>query len=77
MYATQGVALCYVVLPLQGVCLHPARTPNYSLLTPHSSLIYRHDCTPKVVAIAVSTVITICKICFQTGDLFCIDFKVS
>ena len=33
MYATQGVALCYVVLPLQGVCLHPARTPNYSLLT--------------------------------------------
>ena len=25
MYATQGFALCYVVLPLQFVCLHPAR----------------------------------------------------
>ena len=33
MYATQGVALCYVMLPLQGVCLHPARTPLSSLLT--------------------------------------------
>ena len=33
MYATQGVALCYVVLPLQGVCSNPARTPLYSLLT--------------------------------------------
>ena len=45
-------------------------------LTPHSSLNYRHDCTPKVVAMAVSTVMTICRICFQMGDLFCIDIKV-
>ena len=36
----------------------------------------RHDCTPNVVAMAVRTVMTICKICFQMGDLFCIDFKV-
>ena len=33
IHTTQGVALCYVVLPLQGVCSHPARTPLSSLLT--------------------------------------------
>ena len=33
IHATQGVALCYVVLPLQGVF-----TPQ-GLLTPHSSLL--------------------------------------
>ena len=37
---------------------------------------YKHDCTPKVVAMAVSTVMTICRICFQKGDLFSIDIKV-
>ena len=72
MYATQGVALCYVVQPLQGVRFHPRK--DSSLLTPNYSLIYRHDCTPKVVAMAVSTVMMICRICFQTGDLFCIRF---
>ena len=70
IHTTQGVALCYVVLPLQGVF-----TPQ-GLLTPNYSLIYRHDCTPKVVAMAVSTVMTICRICFQIGDLFSIDIKV-
>ena len=45
-------------------------------LTPNYSLIYRHDCTPKVVAMAVSTVMMICRICFQMGDLVCIRFKV-
>ena len=97
IHTTQGVALCYVVLPLQGVCSRPARQ-MYSVqgvalryvdyaLTGRFSLRmvvvlctlysrYRHDCTPKVVAMAVRIVMTICRICFQTGDLVCIDIKV-
>ena len=41
---------------------------DYSLLSSHYSLTYKQDCMPNVVAMAVSTVMRICRTLLQMVD---------